>query len=75
MGIVKNSVGTLKNWIFHFAVVQQDSITACFGDNNPKELYNRMGIILSVGYPDQGPTYVDCSWYIYVEDASQVSNT
>ena len=60
---------------FHFVVAQQNSIAACIGDKNPKEMYNRTGIILSPGYPDTGPTYIHCSWYIYVEGATEVGNT
>ena len=58
----------------HIVAVQQDTIAACLPWKRPKEMYNRTGIIESLRYPDTNPQSVQCSWYIYVEDASQVSN-
>ena len=58
----------------HIVAVQQDTIATCLPWKRPKEMYNRTGIIESLRYPDTNPQSVQCSWYIYVEDASQVSN-
>ena len=56
----------------HIVAVQQGMRAACLPNKRPKEMYNRTGIIESLRYPDSN--YVPCSWYIHVEDASQVSN-
>ena len=57
----------------HIVTVQQDTMAACIPNERPKEMYNRTGIIESLSYPDTHPRSVECTWYIHVEDASDVS--
>ena len=53
-------------------LVQLDTVAACLPGKKPKEMTNRTGIFESPGYPSDNPGDEHCSWYIHVEDASEV---